>query len=138
MPAHSNAFPWPSHYGNFRYFEGAIGAHSNVASISSTASGVYEIVRKKFGDDKLKIFICECYSFGVAEYLETAQLIGELDAIIINSVWCGYTAEVKKFCRDLDVGVFKIGDFMAALNKPKLWLHLNPDELEYFQKKGWA
>src|SRR3546814_12029570 len=40
--------------------------------------------------DVLRLFICECYAFGVADYIETTGKLGHLDLVIINSAWCGH------------------------------------------------
>src|SRR3546814_1248291 len=37
--------------------------------------------------------ICECYAFGVADYIETTGKLGHLDLVIINSAWCGYACK---------------------------------------------
>lgn len=128
-------FPWPSHYGHFNFFEQRMEAHSRVASLTTIGDGLYELTLKS--GKPLRIFICECYSFGVAEYVETVAILGKLDAVVINSVWCGYTWEAKKHCRDVQVGLYKIRDFMAALNKKELWTYLDEFELEHFKKNGW-
>ena len=85
----------------------------------------------------LRVFVCECYSFGAAEYVEVIANLGKVDVVLINSAWCGYTLDAKRACRNDKVGLFKIGDFMAALNKPKVWEYLNEGEQEAFTKKGW-
>jgi hypothetical protein len=135
MPAHSEDFPWPSHYGHFKFFENQMKEHHCVSNLSAINHCVYELTltSRKI----LRVFICECYSFGAAEYVETAEALGRIDAIIINSAWCGYTHEAKRLCRDKKVGLFKIGDFMAALNKPEFWSYLDKRETEIFKEKGW-
>lgn len=135
MPGHSEQFPWPSYYGHFAFFEQRMNAHSGVVSLKAVGDGVYEITTKH--RKTVRIFICECYSFGAAEYVETTQALGELDAIVINSAWCGYTMEAKRLARNDEVGLFKIGNFMSALNKADLWDHLTEEEHEIFKNKGW-
>lgn len=80
---------------------------------------------------------CECYSFGAAEYVETSNALGKLDAVVINSAWCGYTMDAKHLARSQKVGLFTIGGFMSALNKANFWEHLTEEEQEVFKKKGW-
>jgi hypothetical protein len=87
--------------------------------------------------DSYANLILLCYSFGVAEYVETTRQLGHLDAIIINSMWCGYTWDAKRTTRADKVGLYKIRDFMAALNKQNLWDYLNDSEKEKFAKEGW-
>lgn len=87
MPAHSEHFPWPSHYGHYKYFEGQMNRHGKVASLTAEGNGVYQLTRSR--GDTLRVFICECYVFGVAEYIETIEQLGRLNAVIINSAWCG-------------------------------------------------
>lgn len=135
MSAHSEGFPWPSYYGHFNFFEQRMDAHSQIVEVKSLGQGSYELTNR-FGK-VLKVFICECYSFGVAEYLETKQTFERLDVIIINSAWCGYTMDAKRSAREAKIGLYKIGDFMAALNKVDVWSHLNEPEQEVFKQKGW-
>jgi len=135
VPDEDSKFPWPSYYRNFNFFEARMRTHSHITSIKPQGDGVYEVGVK--GGGTLKVFVCDCYSFGTAEYVETTEELGELDAIIINSAWCGYTADAKRMCRGDKVGLFKIRDFMSALNKHPLWAYLNETEVENFKKKGW-
>jgi hypothetical protein len=109
-------------------------AHSRVRSIEPLGDGRYRITRSDGA--VLETFICECYSFGIAEYIETTENLGRLDAIIINSNWCGYTDQLKVQCRDERVGLFRIGDFMAALNRQDFWAYLDQWEESRLKKRG--
>jgi hypothetical protein len=109
--------------------------HSRVLNFRSVGAGLYEI--GLVSGSTLRVFVCECYSYGVAEYFESKRNLGWLDVIVINSVWCGYTSEVKLICRGERVGLFRIGDFMAALSKPELWSYLNEQDVKSFKENGW-
>lgn len=135
MPAHNEHFPWRSYYGHYKFFEKLIAQHSRVTEVIHVSDGIYEI--KLRSGKKLRLFVCECYSFGVAEFQESIDQLTDLDAIVINSAWCGYTPDAKLHCRNSEVGLFKISDFMAALNTEKFWLYLNADEEEMFEQRGW-
>lgn len=135
MVAHSEIFPWPSHYGHFRYFEAQMKKHGRVADLTAQGDGVYQLTRTQ--GETLRVFICECYAFGVAEYMETIENIGEVDVVIINSAWCGYTPDAKFHCRESNVGLFNIGEFMGALHREDFWCYLTDTEKEYFKKQGW-
>lgn len=139
MAASSSAFPWPGHYGHFQFVEAQLNGHDKVVSINNDGGGVYSLVRLQ--GDTLRILVCECYSFGVAEYLEVVNNLGKVDVVIINSAWCGYTDDVKQHCRSEKVGVFKIGEFMSAINKNQYWMHLSQREQDEIvrkqQEKKW-
>ena len=134
MPAHSETFPWPSYYGHFDFFEKRMAAHSRVDHLQSLGNGLYDLTRSN--GKTLKVFVCECYSFGVAEHLEATSKLGHLDAIIIASNWCGYTRELKMQCREDQVGLFDIRGFMAALNRSDFWNYLDEWEETNLKKHG--
>lgn len=134
MSAHSNIFPWPSYYGHFNFFEQRMRAHSQVRDLDALGDGRYRLT--KTNGAVLEVFICECYSYGCAEYVETTEKLGKLDVIIISSNWCGYTDDLKIECRGDRVGLFDIRDFMAALNRPDYWAYLNDWEKERFKMRG--
>lgn len=132
MPAPNDSFPWLSYYGNYRFFVERMLTHSKVTDVRNTGEGLYEIDLKD--GRTLVVFICECYSFGLAEYLESVEKLGRLDAIVINSNWCCYTMDVKLHCKDQKVGIFDIKGFMAALNLNNYWEYLTQEEKEHLQQ----
>lgn len=136
MPAHSEEFPWPSYYGHFKFFEDRMKQHSKIKSVEKVDGGLYNLT---LSDSRtLKVFICECYSYGTAEYIETLKNIGQIDSVIISSNWCGYTRDLKIQCRTDKVGLFDIRDFMAALNQTNYWIYLNEHDAKTFKKLGIA
>ncbi|WP_424945891.1 hypothetical protein [Candidatus Spongiihabitans sp.] len=132
MPAHNDSFPWMSYYGNYRFFEDRMGSHNKVSDVRNTGEGLYEIDLKD--GRTLVAFICDCYSFGLAEYQESVERLGKLNAVVINSNWCNYTMDLKLHCQEKEVGVFDIGSFMAALNQQKFWEYLSEEEKERLQQ----
>ncbi|MHA6574419.1 hypothetical protein [Pseudomonas yamanorum] len=128
MAAHSKNFPWMSHYNEYRFFEDRMSSHNKVLELIKLQSGLYEIVLEN--GTTLKTFICECYSYGIAEYIESVENLGSLDIIVINSNWCGYTMEAKRYCHEREVGFYDIKGLMAALNFRKYWDHLTQYERE--------
>ena len=134
MPAHNYSFPWMSYYGDYQFFKDRMRSHSRVSNVRTVDNGLYEIAL--VDGRTLRVFICECYSFGLAEYFESVEKWGAVDAVIINSNWCGYTTEAKLHCRASSVGLFDIGGFMAALNLSNHWEYLTQQEKEYLEKNG--
>lgn len=133
MPAHNESFPWMSYYGNYRFFEDRMRYHNKVTDIRNTSKGLYEI---DLTDGRtLIVFICECYSFGLAEYYESVDNLGALNAVVINSNWCGYTMDAKLYCREQNIGLFDIRGFMAALNLRNYWEYLTKEEEEILEER---
>jgi len=109
--------------------------HSRVRNLDSHGDGRYTL---SLTDGRnLAVFICECYSYGVAEYYETIEKAGPVDVVVINSNWCHYGSDVKLHCRNDKVGVFDIKGLMAALNRKDFWLYLDEWEEKKFKEKGW-
>ncbi len=135
MAARNETFPWTSHYGHYKYFEQQMVGHRKVTSLTPLGPGVYELTRAQ--RSTLRVFICECYAFGVAEYIDTIDQLGAIDAVIINSVWCGYTPDAKRHCRESNVGLFMIGEFMGALHRDDYWLYLTDAQEKYYREQGW-
>lgn len=136
MAARNDNFPWMSHSGNYNFFEQRMTEHSKVRSCEQLDSGLYNI--GLINGTTLKVFICECYSFGTAEYVESCENYGSLDAVIISSNWCGYGLELKRDCMADKVGIFDIGGFMAAINKNEHWTYMTTYEKDKFKENGWS
>lgn len=134
MPAHSDAFPWPSYYGHFDFFEQRMRSHGRVRDLEALGDGRYRLV--KANGQPLEVFVCECYSYGSAEYQETVARLGGLDVVIISSNWCGYTPQLKAQCRRERIGLFNIRDFMAALNRNDFWNYLDKWEEKRLKELG--
>lgn len=134
MAAYSDTFPWLSYYGQYNFFEDRMKEHSNIKAINKISPSLFKIILHN--DINIKVFVCECYSYGVAEYYETVENLGNIDIIIINSLWCDYTSDVRYQCYLKGVGVFNIKGFMAALNAQNPCTYLTKDEKEYYKKQG--
>lgn len=135
MPAYNDKFPWMSYYGNYNFFESRMSEHSRVNLLKKKNPSLYDIERSD--GTTIRVFICECYSFDVAEYIESCQELGKLNAVIISSNWCGYTLDVKRHCMSEQVGIYDIGGFMAALNMQNYWEYLDKYERKKFEENGW-
>lgn len=135
MAAHNDKFPWLSYYENYDFFEQRMHEHSKVSSCENINIGLYNITL--LNGRTLRVFICECYSFSTAEYVESCQEYGELDAVVISSNWCGYSDELKRDCMNDEVGIYDIKGFMAAINKKDFWNYLTDYEREKFKENGW-
>lgn len=127
MVAANKEFPWMSYYGNYNFFLDRLKNHDKVIGIECV-NAKYGIYKIHLPDSSLNIFICECYAFGVAEYYELLNKVDvKIDAIIINSSWCGYGSDVKELCKEFNVGVFKFREFFGAINRKDFWNYISPE-----------
>lgn len=134
MTAHNKSFPWMSYYRHYRFFESRMKSHNKVSSLIDIGGGLYEVTL--IDGRVLRVFICECYSYGVAEYYESVENLGELNVVVINSNWCGYGMDAKLHCQEQNVGLFDISGFMAALNIHNYWEYLTKQERKDLENTG--
>ena len=128
MPAHNDNFPWMSYCDHYKFFEERMLDHDKVVSLDVIKAGLYDVKLKTL--KVIRVFVCECYSFDIAEYHEVRDNYGDIDAIVIHSNWCGYTPNVKYYCMQKEVGVFDVGGFMGAINRRKFWTYITKEEKE--------
>lgn len=126
MPANSEHYPWPSYYGHFKFFEMRMVRHNRITNLSKLEDGIYEL--NLTSGDVLRAFICECYSFSVAEFYEVINKNNNLQIIVIDSIWCGYTSEAKDLAISNCIGLFKINELMGALNQLDYWNYVPPEK----------
>src|SRR4051794_3017222 len=100
---------------SFAYFERAIGGHSRVRALRRDGDQVY-IVERKSGPD-VRVWLCDIYTLGVADYYEIREADPDIDAIVVVSLWNSYTEDAADQARDDGIGIFKPGEFMSALHR---------------------
>ena len=128
MAAHNTTFPWLSYYGNYKFFEDRMAEHSKVSKTVYLNTGLYEV--HLIDGRILKVFICECYAFSDADYIETVENYGPVNAVIISSNWCSYDLHTKIAKMEEEVGIFDTKGFMAAINKRNYWEYMTEWEKE--------
>jgi hypothetical protein len=82
MSAYSETFPWPSNYGHYDFFEARMKQHGKVVSLKAHGGELYDLTRTQ--GDTLRVFICECYAFGVAEYMEVVKNWGCPQIVLVR------------------------------------------------------
>jgi hypothetical protein len=126
MPATNNDFPWMGHYGRYDYFERAIAEHSKVLGFEKEEEYLFAVALND--GRKLRVFICDCYSFDVADFEEVMAEVDAVDIIVINSNWCGYSNTAKSHSIKHKKGLFKYGEFLGAINYKKFWEYTPPEK----------
>jgi hypothetical protein len=97
------------------FFIATIDRHDKVASVRQESQNVFVVTR--FGSlPEVRAWVCDVYTVGLADYLKITQADPEVDCIVTMSGYNSWTREAKEQGYDDDVGVFKFGELMGALN----------------------
>jgi hypothetical protein len=86
---------------------------------------IYEIVRARY-DDKIRVWLSDAYLFTEFDYDNRPRLLSKGDYILIAKPEGGYSVSAELVKR-VKISVGKIGEFMGALNKEKMWTYSPPD-----------
>lgn len=97
------------------FFISTVGSQSKVLTVEGESQNVFEVTRVG-GLADVRIWVCDVYTLGLADYLKITQADPELDCIVTMSGYNSWTREAKEQGYDDDVGVFKFGELMGALN----------------------
>lgn len=97
------------------FFIGTIGGHDKVVSVEQESQNVFVVTRAGELSD-VRVWVCDVYTLGIADYLEITRRDSEVDAIVTMSGYNSWTRDAKNQGYDDEVGVFKFGEFMGALN----------------------
>jgi hypothetical protein len=74
--------------------------------------------------DTLYVWLSDVYTLGEAEYLFLRGKTPEINCIVSVSGYNRYTDEAKEQAIRDRVGLFKIGEFLGALNVKDFWTYV--------------
>jgi hypothetical protein len=86
-----------------------------VASVAHESQNVF-VVTRLGGLTKVRAWVCDENTLGIAAYQNIKNADPEVEAIVTMSGYNSWTREAKEQGYDDGVGVFKFGEFMGALN----------------------
>lgn len=94
------------------FFEKILSQHSMIASFKKTENFVYRL--NLINNNSYLVRLTNKYSVSLSDIVEG---INEgFDAIVTISSWNDYTYDAKEYALQHDFGLFKIREFMGALN----------------------
>src|SRR5215211_7317738 len=97
------------------FFLEAIRGHARVQSVSQESRNVFVIERRDM--PTVRAWVCDEYTLGIADYMNVRREDPEVDCIVTMSGYNRYTREAKDQGLEDDVGVFKFGELLGALNR---------------------
>ena len=96
------------------FFEQQLTYHSKIARYEKRENFIYKLFLQD-GRSYL-VWLTNKYTVSITDVVEK---IGEgLNALVTISMWNGYTYEAKEYALQQHFGLFKIREFMGALNFP--------------------
>jgi hypothetical protein len=114
----------PSHRGwnerladsSIEFFTQAIGDHDKVIRVNQESDNVF-VVERVGGLPEVRVWLCDVYTLGLADYFHITKADPDVDAIVTISGFNSWTREAKEQGYEDEVGVFKFGQFMGALHE---------------------
>lgn len=91
-----------------------LSSHGSIASIEEISRGVFAVERKN--GTRLRIFVTHTYFFTEYTYEKVLSADPNVSAIVCSNPYSGYTPSVKERCLAANIGLFKLSEFMGALN----------------------
>jgi hypothetical protein len=124
------------HYTIRPFFEKRIAEHSAVAScvlLPCEQEFIYRISRARYEDEVL-VWLADQYHFTDMDFYNRPRQLRPGDYIVIAKPEAEGGAS-PELIRQYRIGVGKLGMFMGALNKRKMWTHEPPDEEEKARRR---
>lgn len=97
------------------WFEQKIKGHTRVRGLQAINELVYVVERVNMPD--VRVWLCEAYTFGVADYYAVRQADPEVNAVVVLSVWNHYTPEAVAEAKGDGVLIGTTGELMSALHR---------------------
>jgi hypothetical protein len=105
----------PPSTSSLEFFVRAVGEHTRVVGVDAEGSQVFRVRRRELPD--VRVWVCDVYTLGVADYAAIRAADGDLDAIVTLSGYNQYTPQAKDQGKEDGIGVFKFGELMSALHR---------------------
>ena len=97
------------------WFERKMEEHTRVRNVRAEGPQTYVIERKNMSS--VRVWLCDVYTLGVADYEAIRAADPKIDAIVVLSIWNHYTPQVKAEGKGAGVGIFNPGELMSALHR---------------------
>lgn len=132
MPDSYTKFPRPE---SIDYFEKAMRNHNKVRDIKRISDSYYEI--RRINLSSIRVFVCNYYALSLSDYYDVLDDYDDIDCMITISNWNGVTQEAYVQGKINNVGVFKMEEFLGALNCERPSTYIRPIDREDNNKFGF-
>lgn len=100
---------------SIQFFVSRMEGHTKVLAVEEVTAQVFLL--KRHGLSDVRVWVCDVYTLGVADYFAIRQADPDIDCIVTLSGYNQYTTQASEQGIADGVGVFKFGELMGALHK---------------------
>ena len=109
------------------FFEKAMNTPSRVSGYKCLSDSYYEIHRDEL--PTIRVFVANYYALSVADYYDIVSEY-EVDCLVTISNWNSVTQDAYELGKSNGVGVFKMNEFLGALNYARPCTYIRPIDRE--------
>ncbi|WP_444283365.1 hypothetical protein [Granulicatella adiacens] len=109
------------------FFEKAMNNHSRVSRYRCLSDSYYEIYRNEL--PTIKVFVANYYALSVSDYYDIVSDY-EVDCLVTISKWNRVTQDAYELGKSNGIGVFKMDEFLGALNNARPCTYIRPIDRE--------
>lgn len=109
------------------FFEKAMNNHSIVIGCRRLSDSYYEIYRDEL--PTIKVFVANYYALSLSDYYDIVSDY-KVDCLVTISKWNGVTQDAYELGKSNGVGVFKMDEFLGALNYARPCTYIRPIDRE--------
>ena len=110
------------------YFEKAMHRHDRVEGFEKLEDYYYRILR--YGMSPVNVVITNYYTLGYGELLDILEKYPKTNCVITISNWNGCTGQAYREGKKKGIGVFKMEEFMGAINCVNACTYIRPIDRE--------
>lgn len=125
---------WNVGYSAILFMEQVLSSHTSVRSFTRMNDIQFQIVRSK-GHPDLNVVFVDVYEFGEAAAYAIIEEFDGIQVIVNNGSWNHILVDWRKFANRTGVVIFKLSDFMGAINVQDLRNYVTEDERDERRRK---
>jgi hypothetical protein len=112
------------YYKDIQFVQMKLQSHDRVVGFERVGNSDQLLAVTRTFADTLHVWLSDVYTLGEAEYLFLREQTPEINCIVSVSGYDRYTGEAKEQAVRDHVGLFKIGEFLGALNVKEFWTYV--------------
>lgn len=105
---------WETGYTSILFLERALRQHQRVEDFTRSQDILFEIIRTGDLDPVVAVLVGR-YVISLADVIRAKAEFPDMQCIVAQGNWCGYTSEAKEYGHEHGIGVFQVVEFLGSL-----------------------